>query len=169
MPTTNLSARSSWIHSISYFHAPDGTPYLAVFTKSNSAFLYRNIPSYLPGLITAGLWKETSDAPGHTGGYWSVGRAFHRYLRTHPIYRHQCQYIGTEHETRQLRRMIEKAEGMRKEAVRVKRNATRNSKRRMERESARVERESFREALRETLIRYEQEQRVEAETAMAWM
>lgn len=54
--TTELT-RSSWIESIAYCHAPDGINYLAIFTLRGDAILYSNVPSTLPGLISAGRVK----------------------------------------------------------------------------------------------------------------
>jgi len=63
---------SSWIYSIAYRKLPDGSTYIAVFTKGD-AMLYGGdktpIPSYLPGLISAGT------------GSRSIGHAYHKLLK----------------------------------------------------------------------------------------
>src|SRR5687768_16093338 len=69
---------SSWISDILYRRTPDGQTYLALILAPRSpqgssavpsAVLYSGVPSYLPGLLQAGL------------GGRSIGRAYHRLLK----------------------------------------------------------------------------------------
>lgn len=140
MPTSFVT-RSSWISSLSYFTAPDGVRYLAVFTQQHTAFLFANVPAHVPGLIAAGVWKQDG-----ARGHFSPGRAFHRYLKGQ--YTHQ--YLSTRHEINALSNMINACES----SAREQRNAAKRARRAM--------------TPRESRIRHTQEMRVEAETAMGW-
>lgn len=97
--STTFVTRSSWISSLSYFTAPNGVRYLAVFTQQNTAFVFANVPSYLPGLIAAGVWKQDG-ATGH----FSPGRALHRYLRSQA--RYTRVYLSTREQVNELSNMI---------------------------------------------------------------
>jgi len=66
---------SSWIESIGYLKAPDGSRYLALFLAprqpqdSPRALLYAGVPPWMVGLLCAAL------------GGRSVGRAYNRLLK----------------------------------------------------------------------------------------
>lgn len=66
---------SSWIESISYLKAPDGSTFLALFLaprqpqNSPRALLYAGVPPWMVGLLCAAL------------GGRSVGRAYNRLLK----------------------------------------------------------------------------------------
>lgn len=145
--STTFVTRSSWITSLSYFTAPNGTRYLAIFTQQHTAFVFANVPSYLPGLIAAGVWKYDDD---RRNGHYSPGRAFHRYLRSQPSSRYARKYISTRAEMNELSNIISECES----TARQQRNAAKRARRAM--------------TPRETRIRRTQEMRVEAETAMGW-
>lgn len=147
MPTSFVT-RSSWISSLSYFTAPDGVRYLAVFTQQHTAFLFANVPAFVPGLVAAGVWKQDG-----ARGHFSPGRAFHRYLKG----RYTHQYFSTRHEINGLSNMINACESSARERARGQRN---------ERNAAKRARRAM--TPRESRIRRVQEMRVEAETAMAW-
>lgn len=95
--------RSSWISSILYKRCPDGHTYIAVFTrdKEPTAVLYGGpenpIPSYLPGLLSAGTPKKDERGYRH-----SVGRAYHRLLKG----KYQCQVIKGAKQVKELKRML---------------------------------------------------------------
>lgn len=90
--TTPLSLRSSWISQVLYKSTPDGCSYLAIVLKSSScpvdlqnrpiptAYLYGgpgvDLPSWTPGLLSAGTPKKTGKGVKH-----SPGRAYWRLLR----------------------------------------------------------------------------------------
>lgn len=141
--STTFVTRSSWISSLSYFTAPNGTRYLAVFTREHSAFVFANVPSYLPGLIAAGVWKQEG-----ASGHFSPGRAFHRFLRSQSQYTRV--YLSTREQVQELNIMIWRCEN----TARQQRNAAKRARRAT--------------TPRETRIRRTQEMRVEAENAMAW-
>lgn len=143
--STTFVTRSSWITSLSYFTAPNGTRYLAVFTQQHTAFLFADVPAYIPGLIAAGVWKQDG-ATGH----FSPGRAFHRYLRSQPSSRYARIYLSTREQVSELSNMIDACE----RTARQQRNAAKRARRAM--------------TPRETRIRRTQEMRVEAENAMGW-
>lgn len=102
-----VPVRSSWISSILYKRCPDGHTYIAVFTrdKEPTAMLYGGpenpIPSYLPGLLSAGTPKKNEDERGH---YHSVGRAYHRLLKN----KYQCQVITGREKVNELRKLMNK-------------------------------------------------------------
>lgn len=145
--STTFVTRSSWISSLSYFTAPDGTRYLAVFTTSHTAFLFANVPAWLPGLIASGVWKRDDDG---RNGHYSPGRAFHRYVRSQPSTLYPRKYLSTRHEINALSDMINACEG----TARERSNTAKRARRAM--------------SSRENRIRHEQEMRAEAENAMAW-
>lgn len=146
MSVTHIT-RSSWITSLSYFTAPDGMRYLAVFTQQHTAFLFANVPPHIPGLIASGVWKRDDDG---RNGHYSPGRAFHRFLRSQPQSRYARQYLSTRHDINALDAMITACE----RTAREQRNAAKRARRAM--------------SPREMRVRREQEMRVEAETAMGW-
>lgn len=80
--TTPPSLRSSWISQVLYKSTPDGCSYLAIILKREPgdepvAYLYGpDIPSWTPGLLSAGTPKKTSKGVKH-----SPGRAYWRLLR----------------------------------------------------------------------------------------
>lgn len=74
--------KSSWIESILYKSTPDGCSYLAIVLKREPgdepvAYLYGpDIPSWTPGLLSAGTPKKTKEGTKH-----SPGRAYWRLIR----------------------------------------------------------------------------------------
>lgn len=70
--------RSSWIAEVLYRACPDGRTYMAIFKHTSpgeepEALLYGpDIPSYLPGLVQAGVIKD---------GRHSVGRAYNKHVK----------------------------------------------------------------------------------------
>lgn len=77
MATTTLSRnRSSWIKSVKYLQQLEGfgTRVLMVFAEQG-AWVYRGVPTTLPGLLTAG------QATSKQGKRESVGATFHRLLK----------------------------------------------------------------------------------------
>lgn len=108
--TTSLHSRSSWISSMLYKRTPDGTSYLALilkpYTRANgcqsepTALLYggpeQPLPSWLPGLITAGrAGKGSSDKA-------SPGRVYHRLVKG----KYRGQTIKGEKEVNKLKEMM---------------------------------------------------------------
>jgi hypothetical protein len=78
MATTQVSARSSWISSVKYLQTLPGfgSRVLVVFPQDGSgAWVYREVPSTLPGLLTAG------QATTKTGSKQSIGATFHRLVK----------------------------------------------------------------------------------------
>ena len=70
--TTISPARSSWITAIGYRTFSDGHSYLAIFTNQNFAWLVRDVPATLPGLLVSGHVIAKDD------GELSIGAAVHR-------------------------------------------------------------------------------------------
>lgn len=85
---------SSWISSVSYLRTPRGDSFLSIFTQDGKALLYGGpgapIPSWLPGLLSAGL------------GGRSVGRAYHRLVKG----KYPYQRIEGKERVRELRRLM---------------------------------------------------------------
>ena len=76
MATTKV--KSSWIDQISYIpELPGyGVRIVVVFTKENGVWVYRGVPSNLPGLLVAGRTNTKGDDP-----HLSSGATFHRLLK----------------------------------------------------------------------------------------
>lgn len=110
--TTPLSLRSSWIDQILYKSTPDGCSYLAIILKPRPdpcskfgaklppvAYLYGpDIPSWTPGLLSAGIPKKTREGVKH-----SPGRAYWRLLREKGF---KGQKVEGKEEVRKLKEMM---------------------------------------------------------------
>lgn len=102
--TTPLSLRSSWISQVLYKATPDGCSYLAIVLKREPgdepvAYLYGpDIPSWAPGLLSAGTPKKTSQGTKH-----SPGRAYWRLLREKGF---KGQKVEGKEEVRKLKEMM---------------------------------------------------------------
>lgn len=96
----NTSIPSSWISDVLYTRTPDGQTFLALVLAPRgsqgvpSALLYSGVPSYLPGLLQAGL------------GGRSIGRAYHRLLRGKG---YPEQTVVGEKEVGELKNMISRS------------------------------------------------------------
>lgn len=102
--STSLSLRSSWISQVLYKSTPDGHSYLAIVLKREPgdepiAYLYGpDIPSWVPGLLSAGIPKKTSEGVEH-----SPGRAYWRLIRERGF---KGQKVEGQEEVRKLKEMM---------------------------------------------------------------
>lgn len=94
MATTN-TYRSSWIKAVGYIPTPDAN-YLVVFTNTNTAILYKDVPSTLPGLLVAGQVDAKS---GERQGERSIGATWHRLVKG----KYEGQVVKDENEVNYLK------------------------------------------------------------------
>jgi hypothetical protein len=104
---------STWISAIRYRRTPDGSRFLALFLRRTEpgdepvALLYAgdslSLPSWLPGLLSAGIVSGRDEASGSLKR--SVGRAYNRLLKGRSDIRYQR--IEGRERVAELRRMME--------------------------------------------------------------
>lgn len=104
-PTSSLASplkpldHSSWISEVLYLACPDGRSYMAIFKSTPpgeipEAMLYGpNVPSWLPGLLQAGVTKD---------GKHSVGKAYNKHVKG----RYQYTSVKGRKEVAELRLMF---------------------------------------------------------------
>lgn len=95
MSLNSTARRSSWIDSLAY-HGN----FLVVFTSSETAIIYAGIPSWLPGLLAAGISK--SQDKGRSLYRRSVGRAYHRLVKN----KYTGQLVNDPTKVQELRQLF---------------------------------------------------------------
>lgn len=89
---------SSWISGIAYHEG-----FLVVFTCDNTAIIYNKVPSWLKGLVMAGMWKPQGVYDGKIKGYRSVGRAYCKLVKG----KYASQVVRDQKEVETLRQMFD--------------------------------------------------------------
>lgn len=95
MAHTKVS-NSSWISGITYSRG-----FLAIWTLEGSALLYKDVPSYIPGLLISGSVGK--------GKGRSIGRAYVHYVKGEANYG-PCQTLKTEEAKKRLKELFAELE-----------------------------------------------------------
>lgn len=89
---------SSWIESIRYRRIGEST-YIAVFTRNDSVILYKDVPHWMPGLLSAGTPRKED----RRETYHSPGRAYNKLLKG----KYPSQVVKDEVEVNELKQLFQ--------------------------------------------------------------